>query len=327
LLSQLSDHLQASPSTDDSHTTVGQFLALLFPSLDSALYVYRSSRDALELAATHAGRPDAPLTRSFAPDECYAIRLGRTHVYDRTRPSPTCTHVAREMAPGYVCVPLMAHGEAIGILHLRPTSQTPNASDLLPEIKRLGETVAERLALALANVKLREALRHQAIRDPLTGLFNRRYMQETLDREISRALRFNHPLSVIFLDLDHFKRFNDTHGHDAGDTLLRELGSLLRHNLRAEDIVCRYGGEEIVIILPDAGLTATQQRAESLRSEISHMSVKHYGQTLGTITASMGIAAVPGHGTTGEVVIRAADQALYQAKQAGRDRVVIAPLP
>jgi len=194
----------------------------------------------------------------------------------------------------------------------------------LPEAQRWGEMVAERLALSLSNIRLREALQHQAVRDPLTGLFNRRYMQETLDREVSRALRYGHPLSTIFLDLDHFKIFNDTNGHDAGDALLRALGGLLQSRLRVEDVVCRYGGEEFLIILPEAALEAARQRADGLRADIRALAVRHYDQILGGVSASMGVASMPEHGTTGEQVIRAADRALYQAKQAGRDCVIIA---
>jgi diguanylate cyclase (GGDEF)-like protein/PAS domain S-box-containing protein len=324
LLSELSDLLQASPTTDDSYATISQFLGMLFPALESRLYIYRSSRDTLVLAASGGRQPEPGVRRTLAPDECLAIRLGRTHLYSQDLRGASCVHVQRETVSAFICVPLLAQGEALGVLHLQPEPAGGGSGLGLPALTRLGETVAERLSLALANVRLREALRHQAIRDPLTGLFNRRYMQETLDREVSRALRFSHPLSVIFLDLDHFKRFNDTHGHDAGDTLLRELGNLLRRNLRAEDIVCRYGGEEIVIIMPDAALEATRQRAETLRADIHGMTVKHYGQTLGEVTASMGVASLPEHGNNGEALIRAADQALLQAKQAGRDRVLIA---
>jgi diguanylate cyclase (GGDEF)-like protein len=242
--------------------------------------------------------------------------------------SPLCSHFSAPPAHGYCCVPIVADGQALGILHLQLVPPAPGVAAALldpAELRRLAETVSERLALALANVQLRDALRHQSIRDPLTGVFNRRYMQATLERELSRAARHRHSVGLIFLDLDHFKTFNDTHGHDAGDTLLRELGHLLRARLRVEDVICRYGGEEFVVILPEAALPVAVERAEQLRADVRALVIRHYGQTLGAVTLSAGVAMYPEHAPDGELLVRAADQALYQAKQQGRDRVVVAP--
>ena len=183
--------------------------------------------------------------------------------------------------------------------------------------------MAEHVALALSNLKLHETLRSQSIRDPLTGLFNRRFMEESLVREVLRAARNQGPLGVIMIDLDGFKSFNDTFGHDAGDTLLREFGFLLRNNIRAEDIACRYGGEEFTLILPEATLEATLERAEQIREEIKRLKVLHRDQDLGQVTVSLGVAVFPNHGTTGEALLRAADTALYRAKIDGRDRVAV----
>jgi diguanylate cyclase (GGDEF)-like protein/PAS domain S-box-containing protein len=323
LLSELSDLLQACATAPESHVTVAQFLPLLFPGLDCAVYIFRPSRDLLEAVAVSPGFPAAEAQRLVTPDGCWSLRLVRLHVAETHHTGALCAHVPPGFGQAYICVPLMAQGDVLGVLHVR-LDAAGSAPDRSAETRRLCETTGERLALALANVNLREALRHQAIRDPLTGLFNRRYLQETLEREVSRATRHGHPLSIIFLDLDHFKQFNDAHGHDAGDALLRELGQLLLARLRADDIVCRYGGEEFVLILPEAALEAAHTRAESLRAEIRGMAVKHYGRLLGTVTASLGVATLPRHGRTGEQVLHAADQALYAAKQAGRDRVVVA---
>ena len=184
-------------------------------------------------------------------------------------------------------------------------------------------TVAEHIALALANLKLRETLRSQSIRDPLTGLFNRRYMEESLEREMRRASRGRHPVGIIMLDLDHFKKFNDSYGHDAGDALLRIVGNTLQRSIRAEDIACRYGGEEFTLILPEASLIDAAQRAESIRESIRNLNIQHRRQQLGGVTVSAGVAIFPDHGPTGDAVLRAADAALYQAKARGRDRVAI----
>ncbi len=183
---------------------------------------------------------------------------------------------------------------------------------------------AQQVSLSLANIQLREALRNQSIRDCLTGLYNRRYLDETLERETRRAVRSAQGLGVLMLDLDHFKNFNDTYGHDAGDTVLRETASFLLKSVRAEDFVCRFGGEEFVIILPGADLQTSQARAERIRSKLRELTVLHQGKSLGRITVSIGVAEVPLHGTCPKELIEAADAALYRAKKEGRDRVVLA---
>jgi diguanylate cyclase (GGDEF)-like protein len=178
--------------------------------------------------------------------------------------------------------------------------------------------------LALASIKLHEGLRQQTIRDPLTSLFNRRYMQESLDREVRRAVRSKRPLGIVMLDIDHFKNFNDSFGHHAGDLMLREFGKLLTIHVRGEDIICRYGGEEFVLILPEASLEATRLRAEELRKAASLLKLESQGQYLGGVTISIGVAGFPDHGESAESIMRAVDQALYRAKAEGRDRVVVA---
>jgi diguanylate cyclase (GGDEF)-like protein len=191
-------------------------------------------------------------------------------------------------------------------------------------LARQASAVGERISLALANLRLRDVLRSQSIRDPLTGLFNRRYMEESLEREVRRAVRNDECVTLLMLDIDRFKQFNDTFGHQAGDTLLRALGDFLSQRTRGQDVACRYGGEEFVLIL--AGATADDgcKRAEFLRAELKQLTVQHARQVLGRITLSIGISAFPGHGATAEELLRAADQALYRAKAEGRDRVAVA---
>ncbi len=171
---------------------------------------------------------------------------------------------------------------------------------------------------------MRDQLREQSIRDPLTNLFNRRYLEEILEREISRSLRHNQEIGFIMLDIDHFKQYNDTYGHDGGDTLLRHMSAFLQHHIRTEDIACRYGGEEFLLVLPGACLDHSRRRAEDLCASVRRITVEHQGQVLGTITASFGVAGFPYHGTSATDVINAADQALYRAKHGGRNRVVMA---
>jgi diguanylate cyclase (GGDEF)-like protein len=152
-------------------------------------------------------------------------------------------------------------------------------------------------------------------------------MQESLERELRRAARSSKPLGAILLDIDHFKRFNDSYGHEAGDIVLRELSALLQSQIRGEDIACRVGGEEFLLVLPDTSLDVTRQRAEKLREDCKRVSVQYGGRPLAAITLSMGIAMFPAHGTTCDSILRSADEALYQAKSQGRDLVVIASPP
>ena len=167
-------------------------------------------------------------------------------------------------------------------------------------------------------------LRELSVRDPLTGLFNRRYLEEVLALEMIRAVRKQYPIGIIMADIDHFKRFNDTHGHAAGDAVLVQVGNLLRTHVRSSDVTCRYGGEEFVLILPEASREITQMRAEQMRDDARHLHVQYEGQTLGALTLSLGVAVFPNNGSTEDVILKAADDALYCAKLDGRDRVVVA---
>jgi diguanylate cyclase (GGDEF)-like protein len=176
----------------------------------------------------------------------------------------------------------------------------------------------------VANLNMRDVLKMQSIRDPLTGLFNRRYMEESLDRELRRTVRKKSSLGVLMIDVDHFKRLNDTFGHDAGDAVLRSLGALLRTHFRGEDIVCRYGGEEFTVILPETSPDIVRQRSIELCEGVKQMRVEHHGQPLESITLSIGVAIYGEHGTTADALVRAADSALYVAKKDGRDRVIVA---
>jgi diguanylate cyclase (GGDEF)-like protein len=215
-------------------------------------------------------------------------------------------------------MPMMAQGEAVGLLHL---ASGPHSTKLAETKQSLAVTVTEHIALAMANLKLRETLRNQSVRDPLTGLFNRRYMEESLERELSRAKRNRRSLGVVMIDIDHFKHFNDTYGHEAGDTLLRELGSFLQSSVREGDIACRYGGEEFLLILPEVSIAAALHRADQMRDEFKKKAIRYSGKSLGNVTLSFGVALFPTHADTVGTLLRVADQALYRAKGAGRDRV------
>jgi diguanylate cyclase (GGDEF)-like protein len=194
-------------------------------------------------------------------------------------------------------------------------------------LQSLAESAGEHLALALANLRLRESLRQQSIRDPLTGLFNRRYLEETLERELARSRRSGGKLGVLFVDVDHFKRLNDSEGHDAGDAALRKLGAVMIACFRSSDVVCRYGGEELAVVLPDIDLENLRKRAEVLRESVQRMSVVVNAKMIGAITVSIGASLFPDHGDSAAMLLHNADQALYAAKREGRNRVVLARTP
>jgi diguanylate cyclase (GGDEF)-like protein len=267
----------------------------------------------------------------FPPDDCWAVRGGRVHRVDDPASALLCKHipVTGALATSYLCVPLTAQGYPLGILHIRFLScatQGREASEMEAK-QRLAVAIAENLALALANLKLRETLQNQAIRDPLTGLYNRRYLEETMDRELHRSRRLKASLGVVMMDLDHFKDFNDSFGHGAGDALLSALAHVITTGIRSEDIACRYGGEEFLLVMPGSSLETTRERAENVRQAVQTLQVKYQNHFLKSPTLSLGVAIFPDHGVTAEEVIAAADAALYRAKQAGRDRVEIAGSP
>jgi len=323
-INRLGELLQACVTLPEAYAVVERELRELFRGETGAVFACSSSRNLIEAVARWGPAPQNS-AGVFAIEECWALRSGRAHVVEDTRSGPVCTHLPTPPPGAYLCTPLVAQGDALGVLYVGFLARGRLAPVPLTEAKRrLAAAVGEQVALGLANVKLREVLRSQSIRDPLTGLFNRRYMEETLEREVRRAQRAGRPMAVLMLDLDHFKRVNDDSGHDAGDALLRELGTLLIRNLRREDVACRYGGEEFVLVLPEASLEDAERRAEELREEIKRLRVSDKGRLLGPLTASFGLAAYPEHGLAGDMLLRAADTALYRAKREGRDRVMVA---
>jgi diguanylate cyclase (GGDEF)-like protein/PAS domain S-box-containing protein len=326
LLSEMGELLQTCLTVEEAYAVLARALPQLFAAETGALYV-RPERQGFVVIAEWG----APGPRTFTVDDCWALRRGRTHLVAGPGGGPVCGHIGVQAFTGSICVPVVAQSELLGLLHVRTAAPDPfslvvdterGVGGLNESRRRLAATVAEHVALALSNLMLRETLRQQAIRDPLTNLFNRRYMEESLDRELSRASRRESPLGVIMLDIDYFKPINDTFGHAAGDTLLRAIGALLLAHTRAEDIACRYGGEEFTLILPDSPLEDTWRRAEQLRAAVKRLRVRHGGDSLAAVTISAGVASYPEHGSVPEALLRAADLALYQAKAEGRDRVV-----
>jgi diguanylate cyclase (GGDEF)-like protein len=254
------------------------------------------------------------------PEQCWGLRRGSPHVFDAARPTARCEHLngAAEAQAHGICVPLASQGSVLGLLHVGS-----GHGGQLSDVERAAvESVGEHLAVVLYSLALRESLRVQSLRDPLTGLYNRRYLEESLPREIERCERRGRPLSVLMLDVDHFKRFNDEHGHGAGDALLTRIGEVLAAVTRGEDIACRYGGEEFTIVMPEANTEQAAARAEQIREAIADATISYMRRELGPVTISIGISELRPGMDSRETLMAGADRALYAAKAQGRNRVV-----
>jgi diguanylate cyclase (GGDEF)-like protein len=317
LLSQLNEWLQSCKSLDELYTMVGQFLSRLLPDCAGSLYIYANSRDVLDSAKVWNG---GQVTTAMHPDDCWGLRRGRMYTFGGNEIDFPCTHVGGNSPNHYCCIPILAHGETIGLLHLVNAADS-RAKEPIAEQRRLGLVCAEQISLAIANAKLRDQLRDQSIRDALTGMFNRRYMLETSRREFSRAARSGQSVSILSMDIDHFKKFNDNHGHDAGDTVLRAVADTLKASFHDDDVVCRFGGEEFVAILPGTPIEAAAQRAEEVRAKIETMVVRYVDGNLPRVTISIGVASFPQSADNFQGAMKAADEALYSAKDGGRNRV------
>jgi diguanylate cyclase (GGDEF)-like protein len=294
------------------------FLRKLLPDTAGAVYLYRNSRDALELNASWNLTDTAPPT--IARDECWCLRLGKMHVATAQH-DLFCEHGTPWIGKyaSQTCVPMISQGDVVGVLMVLDDRHEDNQSDSMHII-----ALAEQLSLAISNVSLRDTLRHQSTVDPLTGLYNRRFFDESLKRELARAQRSQSACSVVMIDLDHFKRVNDTYGHEGGDLVLKAASHAILQRVRASDVVCRYGGEELVLMLPDCSAEEAQKCAEGIRSSIGGIVIEHAGQTISGISASFGVAQWPGHGNGEQALLSAADRALYAAKKGGRNQVMVA---
>ena len=327
LLNEMSGLLQCAESTEEAYVVLGQSVHKLFADAQAgAVFINKPAGNALELTASWGdGRLGEP---AFARDDCWSLRLGQPHWSECPSHGIVCAHVDNSESATYLCVPMVAQGETLGVLHLRydPDDHgNPEVDQKTRESqKRLAVAAASQIAVSIANLRLRETLRDQSIRDPLTGLFNRRHLQESLDKELQRAKRKERPLSIIFLDLDHFKRFNDVFGHEAGDTVLQSMADIFRRHFRKDDIICRYGGEEFAIVLPESSIQHAHARADSLRLAMKDLKLVHRGVLLDPVTLSMGIAGFPEHGQSAQELLDRADKCLYQSKADGRDRITLA---
>jgi len=318
MLAKMGELLQSCVSLEEVVAAALGFAPKIFPTARGAMSLLNASRSLAEVCGSWTGCQLAAM--EFEPISCWALRTGHPHLVVAGDSTAPCAH-ASGVKHTYLCIPILAQGETLGILHLQATDEEPqlNASEL-----SFKTTFAAQVGLSITNIRLREALRTQSVRDALTGLYNRRYLEEVLEREVRRASRAAQSLGILMIDLDHFKKFNDTYGHDAGDAVLREIAVSLTKGIRAEDFVCRFGGEEFVVILPTADLASSQARAERLRLKTKELTMLHQGRSMGMITISVGVAAFPEHGESPKELMAAADAALYEAKRGGRDQVVTA---
>lgn len=322
LVSQLNHSLQSCETHKAAGEVIHHYLRLLFPDVSGGIYLMRASRNLLQLSTTwNTENIEAGFMDPIEPQDCWALKLGKSQQITKETCEMHCAHSPLPEQGGYVCIPMMAQGEIVGMMHLRAASAIN-----MDELKEHAEHLAAQIGAAIASITLRESLHLQNIRDPLTNLYNRRYLEETMEREQLRADRNHSSFGLIMLDLDHFKEFNDVHGHQARDAVLKTVAAYLQLHVRGEDLACRYGGEEFTLILPGATLEQSQQRAEILRQGIENTNISIHGQQLPGITGSFGVANYPEHADSWETVLHLADAALYQAKREGRNRVIVSKL-
>jgi diguanylate cyclase (GGDEF)-like protein/PAS domain S-box-containing protein len=322
LITEMGDLLQACRTADEAYPIITRQVQRLIPVGSGALYMIDNAKGPAVEVASWGSVPPGLVEQELALNDCWGLRRGRIYVVQDPTSDPLCGHLSGAVLSGYLCVPLIAQGVVVGLLHLRYPDD-PRGGSFDENQQRLALKVAEYISMALTNLRLRDELRSQAIRDPLTGLFNRRYMEETLEREIRRATRHSTSVGIIMFDIDSMKPINDSFGHDGGDLVLMTLGKELLKLFRGEDVACRYGGDEFTIVLPEASLSDVWSRAEQLREVIKRIDLKYEGQQMGPLTLSIGVAAYPDHGLTAERVLLASDAASYAAKSEGGDRIMM----
>lgn len=324
LLSQISEWLYSAKSLDELLMVIKKSMQTLLPEAEGQLYIYSNSRDTLELMARWGdGEPHAHI----GAEDCWALRRGRAYSYGMKAIEFACGHVHDDNSP-YFCLPIIAHGETIGLLHLcfSAFDRTVMPRDYIETFMRqrweVGLLCAEQISLAVANVQLRHELLDQSVRDPLTNLWNRRWFLDAAHKELHRARIKHLPVSLISLDVDHFKKFNDHHGHDAGDIVLREFGERMDATFRDDFQPCRIGGEEFVVLCPGISHEAAMNKAAEFLEQVARIEVQYGGARLPRITASAGVASFPEDGEQVLRLMKVADEALYAAKDQGRARVV-----
>lgn len=319
LLSRLTQRLQGCACVDDLVDVVRRFAPEIAPDYPGRLYIIDHHRNAM-LQVCDWLSPSHSQTE-FAPLACWALRRTQTHRPNGEMIDIPCDHLSGAGSLSTICIPLAAQGENIGLLYYEePAVSTDERRE---RTGKYLEMLAENIGLALANLRLRDALQAMAMADALTGLPNRRQFDILYQTLVAQCHSERRPLACLMIDIDHFKRFNDSHGHDAGDAVLRAVGSALGESLREAGHAFRLGGEEFVLLLPGFTLDEAIGRAAQIQRRVQSLRVEHRGVELEPVTASFGLAAFPDHGSP-ERLLRAADSALLRAKAEGRNRVTVA---
>ena len=328
-LSELSRFLQSCSDLEEAAGLLKQHLPPLMRAASGSLYLAGAEQDPLRQAFTWG---DKKFVEFFELNQCWAARLRQPFVQPFETGSASCAHLQSDYASAHnnnniECLPLMAYGELLGIVVLEADVASDPRESL--EIEGSRRFALEQVGLSIGNLKLRESLRHAATRDVLTGLYNRRFFDESSQREMMRALRQQAKgdyagLALMMIDIDHFKLFNDQHGHEVGDQVLREVAQVLQRQTRGSDVAARFGGEEFTLVLADITDQHAFERAQRVRQEVEQLVLHCSGKDIGKVTISIGLAHFPMHGSTVEALLLAADRALYGAKSAGRNQVVVA---
>lgn len=326
LLNQLSSVLQSCNSVEETYSFIQKFARKILPYTAGVLYIFNKEQECLEFSCEW----NAPKMQEkiFPAEHCFALRRGQPYVFSGIDTGIPCKHVEQAAVSLFdaLCIPLITYNEPLGMLYLETIKEDENEVQLLTldeSKKLLCVLLAEEIALSVTNIKLRESLRQRSMRDSLTGLFNRNFLNEAVNIELHRAKRNNFPMAFVMLDLDNFKQINDTYGHDAGDLVLCSVGEVLLNNVRESDLVCRYGGEEFLILLLESDAKQAYTLVEYIREMVSQLQLNFSGQVLNKLTVSSGISVFPTHGDGSAGLIQKADKALYEAKHAGRNRTMI----
>jgi diguanylate cyclase (GGDEF)-like protein len=322
LLSSARDEIQLCLSVDQVYQAAANTFCRLLPGTSGSLCMMDNARRVVEMVA---GWGESAIQDNFSAEACCGLRLGQARWRLPGSSEVHCSHFAVTPPERYLCRPIIAHGETLGVCYVQcetdlVVQSVVGHSDGLRHLVQI-------VGLAIATLNLQSKLENQSIRDPLTGLFNRRFMELSMERELARAARRKQITAVLMIDLDHFKQFNDRHGHPAGDAALKAIAEVLTENIRAEDVACRYGGEEFAVILPETALDGARERAESILDAIRKVRFRFGNETREGFTASAGLAFFPVDGHTSELLFRRADAALYRAKDLGRNQLVLYEAP
>jgi len=315
-LYKINELLQSCNTQAEAFQVIHMLGSELFEGQNGCLAILNSSNSYLEVVVSW-GRPNFMET-NFLLSDCWALRRGQTHIVEDPQTGLMCNHFTKPVPNGYICVPMTVQGETLGLLCISWDSEKH-----IERQQQLVVIVGDAIKLSLSNLKLREKLLEQSLTDKLTGLGNRRYMEDNLSRELARTLRREVGVCVAMLDLDHFKEFNDKYGHNTGDVLLHRLGEILCTNLRQSDLKCRYGGEEFVVVLIDSPLAEVINRLEKIREMIKAIEIQQGEKRMGGVSVSIGLVEVHASDWSITRVLKAADEAMYAAKEAGRDRIVV----